>query len=105
MTILSKARQVDFSPLLASQAFISLMSITLSPLTGRVLLGDDHPDAGVDRVGAAGEHLVDGLLVLLDERLEQPDAAVAHLVGVLADGGVDLARGDVLRRPARRGRR
>ena len=90
------AGQDDFSPLLASHYFISLMSITLSPLTGESLLGHDHADAGVDGIGTAGEHLVDRLLVLVDERLEEPDAQVAHLVRVLTDGHVDRALGQVL---------
>ena len=81
----------DFSPLLASHFFISLMSMTLSPLTGELLLGTITRTPVSMRIDAAGQHLVDGLLVLVDVGLQQPHSQVAHLVGVLADGRVDRA--------------
>ena len=44
----------------------------------------------------AGKHFVDGLLVFVDERLQQAHAEVSHLVRVLADGHVDGAFREVV---------
>ena len=90
------SRSSRLQPLARQPGFHLLDVDHVVALDRGILLRDDDPHARVDRIDATGEHLVDGLLVLLDERLEEPHAEVAHLVGVLADGGVDGALGEVL---------
>ena len=82
---------------LARQPFLHLVDVDhVVPFHRRVFAGHDHADTGVDAVGTGGEHLVDGLLVLVDIRLQQAHTEVAHLVRVLADGHIDRALGQVV---------
>ena len=91
----SASSRVDITttsaPCSSSHDFISSISMTFSPLTGELLLGT-ITRTPVSMVSTPrGQHFIDCLLVFLDVGLEQPHAEITHLVGVLANGHVDLA--------------
>ena len=82
--------------MLASHFFIVLDRDDVLALDRRVGLRDDHPDAGVDVVLPSGSISSTVVLSSVDDRLEQADGLVADLVGVLADGDVDVALREVV---------